>query len=468
MNCLTKQAAGEGVLKKLCIVGIIIILLQVPASMIDAVIASRGDSRDEAVNEMKKLFGFEQIVSSPVLRLPYEVTRDVVVGSQDKHYTPENQRRTTETVKGAFYSIPRSLHISANSTHEARRRGIFEMPVFRTKVEQAGSFDLSTISAQLPKGATPDWSKAEILLDVQTRRALVDAVSLTLEDRPVTMTTRLDPLPGFQRPVSATLPAHAALELTPLHFRVSYSLQGTDSLMFRTPAAESTISLRSTWPSPSFIGDTAPVDLRQDALGLSAAWREGTDLSGWIEGSENELSTLHSAGGFGARFITPVDTYRMTHRAGKYEFLFVVLVFSSFYIFEVMSALRIHPIQYALVGAALVLFFLLLISLSEHIFFEAAYGIATGAATALVTGYSRSMLGAASKAWMVCGMMLSLYGFLFVVLQSQDYALILGASGLTLQLAFLMYLTRNIDWYAGQKTADAQLRKQSCVSIEEK
>ena len=149
---------------------------------------------------------------------------------------------------------------------------------------------------------------------------------------------------------------------------------------------------------------------------------------------------------FGVSLVTPVDNYRLVERAMKYGILFIVLLFTAFFLFETLARLRIHPLQYLLVGAALCLFYLVLLALSELLVFWGAYIVAAGASTALVTGYSAAILG--RRRAVVIGLELVLiYGFLYTTLQLQDYALVLGSAGLFAALAVVMFSTRRVNWY---------------------
>lgn len=444
------KSRGQGALKKLGVLALLAVALQIPFVMVRGVIEERKETRNSAIEEMQGMFGGEQVVAHPVLRVPFQTK---VTATDQKKGEAKGESSATTLKEGAFFALPKDLALSANSTHEVRKRGIFDLPVFTTSVSQDGVFDVHEIARRLPPGAIADWTRAEVILETNNQRAVIGAPSLAVAGKTIGLSPRTETIEGVRRGLSATLAIPSGQDGGRIPFHLAMTIKGTQSLVFRVAAQESEVSLRSTWMTPSFIGRVAPVDYVQDGNGFKALWRESGGPSGWFEGAETRLLDWRSDSWLGARFITPVDAYRMTTRACKYELLFVLLVFSCFYLFETVSGLRIHAIQYGLVGAALVLFFLLLLSLSEHIVFEIAYGVAAIAATGLVTGYSRAVLQAAGRSWVVFGMMASLYGFLFVVLQSEDYALLLGTTGLTVQLALLMYLTRNVDWYGKERNA---------------
>ena len=220
--------------------------------------------------------------------------------------------------------------------------------------------------------------------------------------------------------------------------------------------------MSSPWENPSFMGNYLPISREISKNGFTASWKIlnlGRSFPRTLYSSKGESQTqILGNSQFGVGFYAAVDAHRMSDRALKYEIFVIALTFLVFAMFEVFSKIRVHSIQYLLVGAALVLFYLLLLSLSEHLGFSVAYLFASLTVLGLVCGYSRSILRKGSGASTV-GLSLSLlYGFFYTLLQEQDYSLLIGTLGLTLILGFLMYLTRNIDWY---RLGDTELEAQS-------
>jgi len=216
------------------------------------------------------------------------------------------------------------------------------------------------------------------------------------------------------------------------------------------PAGDETVvALGSRWPDPSFDGAWLPVERRVGAKGFEATWRVlnlGRNFPSSWTGKEVDQRTL-SASAFGVTLLSPVDTYRTNDRAVKYQLLFLGLTFLGFTLFELLAGLRVHPFQYLLVGLSLCLFYLLLLSLSEQIGFLRAYATAAEMVVALFTVYVRFVLGKWSRAIALGAFLWVLYGFLYVLLQIQDYALLAGSLGLFVILAAVMWFTRNVDWY---------------------
>ncbi len=227
-------------------------------------------------------------------------------------------------------------------------------------------------------------------------------------------------------------------------------LNGADSLRISPLGDTTKVTMNSTWPSPSFVGNYLPEHREVSDSGFSAAWQVsslGRSLpSQWtgktaIKGNKQQMS-------FGVDFYQPVSLYRLSLRAAKCAVLFIGLTFVAYFLFEVMAGLRLHPLQYLLVGFANALFYLLLLSLAEHIGFGWAYLASSGASISLVAGYSVAILGRESRGLLMAIILAGLYSFLYMTLKAETYALLAGALGLWITLAIIMFLTRRIDWYA--------------------
>jgi inner membrane protein len=260
---------------------------------------------------------------------------------------------------------------------------------------------------------------------------------------------------------SAPLPPDVAGRRVAL--AVDLEVMGTDRLMFLPVGAVTDVELSSDWPHPGFVGAFLPDDRTVSARGFHAHWK----LSRFGTGIDDAMARIRASmsrgvpmtadrGGeapafldtdLGVRFVQPVDVYVQSERAVKYGFLFVFLTFVAFFLFEVLRRMAIHPLQYALCGAALALFFLLLVSLSEHLPFAAAYFVASGACVGLVAFYVGHVLRSAGWGTLFGGLLGALYGFLYVILESEDYALLLGALLLFAALVIVMIMTRRVDWY---------------------
>jgi inner membrane protein len=236
-------------------------------------------------------------------------------------------------------------------------------------------------------------------------------------------------------------------------FSMVIGMNGTRDLRFLPAAQETTIGLTSRWPHPGFTGSPLPQTRTTGDAGFTAQWtamdfgRSYPAVWTSAEMDRKELLAKADASAFGVSLLQPVDIYHQTERAVKYAALFIVLTFLVFFLWELFQAALLHPVQYAFVGFALCLYYLLLVSLSEHVGFDTAYVISSVCATALIGGYSRAVLHGTMRAASVIASLAALYGFLFLLLRLEDYALVAGAAGLFAVLALVMFVTRRMDWY---------------------
>ena len=238
-------------------------------------------------------------------------------------------------------------------------------------------------------------------------------------------------------------------------------LNGSGGLYFSPVGEQTTVSVTADWPDPSFQGSWLPGERQGDTDGFRATWQipflgrnqppAWTSAASWAN-TERLSRTL-----FGFDLATPIDTYRMAERSVKYARLFVFLTFGVIWLVEVVGRFRVHPVQYLLIGCALCTFYLLELSLAEQLGFAVAYAIAGGAVAALVGTYAVVALRGWQRAAVVTGTVAGLYGYLYVVLTNEDYALLLGSLGVFVAVAAAMLLTRHIDWYARGRDADAAL-----------
>jgi inner membrane protein len=242
-------------------------------------------------------------------------------------------------------------------------------------------------------------------------------------------------------------------------FVVKIDLKGTQQINFQPGGRTTTVRLASTWPHPAFAGAFLPDRSRISDAGFDAEWRLSHLGRGYPQAWRDEdmrpqqIEQAAVASRFGVQLITPVDVYHRAERSTKYGALFILLTFCTFFVVELLQRRRLHPVQYLLVGAALCLFYLLLLSLSEHIGFGAAYLAAAVATIAVIGMYAGHVLGGQGVRT-VAGLSL-LYGFLYVLLQLEDYALLVGSVSLFLILATVMYATRRVNWYAIGRPASA-------------
>ena len=430
------------------LVGILVLvaLLQLPLWLINGLLAERAARRDAALAEITDTWGRSQQITGPFLVVPYRAfaatTRETLVNGR--------LVQTTEQRPGDKLAVflPEQLAINGELEPTRRHRGIYEAVVYSARLKLTGRFatpDLSTLGLPASDFA---WDRAYLALGVDDLRGAREAIVVKWNGQARACE------PGTLHPllpagVHATLPAIAPGE-APGEFSLELTLNGSGRLAFTPVGRQTDVTLRSPWTDPSFTGSLLPARREIGAAGFDAAWQAsyyGREYAQqWTEERAAPQREVLLRSAFGVELVNLIDTYRVVERASKYGLLFITLLFTAFFLFEVLAALRLHVVHYTLVGAALVLFYLGLLSLSEFVPFAAAYVGAALASTLLITLYSVSILRSGARSLVIGAALAGIYGFLFFVLQMQDYALLAGTAALFAVLALVMYATRKIDW----------------------
>jgi inner membrane protein len=420
---------------KVLFIGALTLLLLIPLGMIQGLIEERTQLYDTARVDIANAWGQPQTIGGPVLVVPFEYTR--WFDGEPKIYADE------------LYVLPEQLDVTGNVDAEERRRGIYRVPVYTTRLRVAGRFPAITLGSEYPDVRIL-WEQAEIALPLTDARSVTEPIVLASGNGTTTFEASGGRVTGFGPQLVAP---YAALGLgaltTPQAFSFDLALGGTGTLHFLPLGDETRVAIASDWASPSFVGAFLPTDRTVDTNGFTAEWRV-LDLgrgypSSWKRSDAPQAIT---ASAFGAELINPVGIHEASTRAAKYAVLIIGLTFVAYFLFELFAALRLHPLQYLLIGIANCVFFLLLLALAEHIGFGPAYVASAVAATALITSYSGAVLKSLRRAAPIGGLLTALYGYLYVTLKAEDYALLFGALGVFVVLAAFMYLTRRIDWFA--------------------
>jgi inner membrane protein len=339
------------------------------------------------------------------------------------------------------YFLPDDLKINSEVGPEKRYRGIFEVVLYSSKIQLDGAFNPLQIQKLIPENAPIYWDKAVLVLGVPDLRGLADQVKLNWNNQPLVFE------PGVPVPDMINSGIHVPVSIKPEaghQFHIELALKGSDYLYFTPVGKVTEVKMAAPWKDPSFNGAFLPDEKNITNEGFTASWKvlnlNRNFPQQWV-GNQN-YSFQESA--FGVSFLLPVDNYQKSTRSVKYAILFIGLTFLTVFFIELGQKKRVHPFQYALIGLALVIFYTLLVSISEHTSFNLAYLIA-GVMTVGLTGiFARSLFQSGKMALIVGGTMTLLYGFLFVVLQLQDYALLIGSLGLFAILAVVMYVSRRV------------------------
>ena len=434
-------------LGKALVIGFLIVVLLVPLAQVENLVGERIGSRLEAAQRVAESWGGVQTTAGVLLAIPVETTRVI---TEQTVAGRESQR--TEVTRNVLYVLPDTLKVDADADMSTRTVGLYDKPVYTARVQIEGEFlnrDFVHL-LQEKQGREVKWAEARLLVLNSESRALRAVDDLMVGgDRAQVAADSYAGLAG----ISTGVPLQALRESASIPFRVKLTLTGSSQLRFLPLARKADISLKSKWPDPKFEGAPAPLDPQIGKEGFSARWSvleiNRNFGQSWYDsevrpGEPAEVSFARSA--IGATFYESVDIYQRVYRAVHYAVLLIVITFLTFFLWEHMSGIAIHGMQYLMVGMALALFYLLLLALSEHMTFDLAYAVSAGALVALITVYLTGVLRRLGLALGAGAGLATLYGMLYWILRSEDYSLLMGSLLLFGVLAILMIATRRIDW----------------------
>src|SRR5437764_2845413 len=361
-------------------------------------------------------------------------------------------REVEETATGNAYFLPETLNVTADVQTQMLHRGIYNAAVFRAQLTLSGKFvppDFGPLKIDMKD---VQWKDAFVTIAINDLRGTRDAIVLDWGG------TKHPMLPGSQVPgyttgATASLGGDQPIS-TEIPFSIPLDFNGSEGVFFAPFGVQNEATLKSNSPDVGFRGAFLPAERSLRPDGFDAKWRisyYGRDYpQSWTSRTGNERFTTNAVSNslFGAQFLSILDAYRYVERSIKYGVLFLVLVFTAFFLFEVTARQKIHPFQYLMVGAALCLFYLLLLSISEFVGFGYGYLIAAVASIILITWYCRFFLGGGVRTLIIGAGLAGVYTVLYIALRQQDYALLMGAVALFVVLAVVMYVTRKVDWYA--------------------
>ncbi len=434
-----KTRVQLSIIPKMLFIIILVIFLLMPVSAIKDLMYQRSRTRTNAAAEVSRRWGGEQTIGGPVLSVPY------LQYERDHRDSIVAQRRTA-------HFLPAQLDIDGQIDPEIRNRGIFEVLLYRARLNVSGTFKQPDFSRWHIDSEKVLWDEAYVSVNIPDTRGIKKEINLQWNGSNVTFGPSTEDRAIFASEIGAstTVPAPGESgEAQDINFAFNLQLNGYKSLCILPFGGETSVNLASTWPHPGFTGEFLPDEHEIGDDGFAARWKvnyiERNYPQQWRE--NNVDPDKFHASSFGVNLVIPVDSYHQSIRSVKYAVLFILFSFVAFFLFEIMTGLRIHPVQYALVGFAVCVFYLLLVSLSEHLEFSLAYILASLGCVGLIGGYSLSVLTSGRRAGIIAIVMSALYGMLYVLLQQDEYALLVGSIGMFLILALLMYLTRKIDWY---------------------
>lgn len=416
---------------------LIALLLLIPTAMIGDLIAEREHTQNQAIKEVSSKWGEEQTLTGPFISIPYY--RYV------KELTQKGAPEKLVQVKDYLHILPTQLQITGNIQPEKRTRGIYEIVVYNSTLNISGEFnniDLTGLDIQ-PQNILFD--NAEFVVGINDLRGIEEEVKLNWNKDLISFN------PGVASNDLVSSGINARVKIDPndssqYRFNFSLDIKGSQLLYFTPVGKVTNIDLKSDWPNPSFNGAFLPDSREVSEQGFTAQWNVlHLNRNYPQQWTGNRYAVGSSA--FGIDLLLPVDSYQKTHRSIRYAILFIGFTFLVFFFIEVLNKIFIHPVQYILVGIALIIFYSLLLSVSEHLQFNLAFILSALATLLLIAGYIKAILKSGTLTLLTTGILTILYTFIFVIIQLQDYALLIGSIGIFIILAMVMYFSRKIDWY---------------------
>ncbi|HVO00925.1 MAG TPA: cell envelope integrity protein CreD [Candidatus Cybelea sp.] len=428
--------AGFEATRRAFFLAFLTLLLLIPLGMIEDLNQERAGRAEEVDSEITAQWGGTQTILGPILAVPYRYVTE-----------PGDTTTAPRTATNRLFFLPKRLAIDTEIKTEKRSKSIYDVLVYGGTAKLTGSF----VGLANPRGDIApemiDWSGAKLLLgigDVTSVRSLKIAVG----NLPEAAEDAVQQDQSLSSSLALAIPLAAADIAKPLDFAVTIDFRGSTALNFAPVADTTTIALKADWPHPDFFGRSLPDEREITDQGFTAKWSMSALSRGfpssWRTGEVNPETLWNSTVGVG--FVEPGDVHQQTDRILKYGVLVIALTFGTIFVNGLFGGRKVHPVQYLMVGAALCLFYLLLLSLAEHIPFLEAYVIASAASIALIAWYAwRTM--SRRLGYLTAALLAVVQAYVYDLLQMDDYALLAGTIALFLALLAAMFATRNIDWY---------------------
>lgn len=425
---------------KLFIVCGLALAMTIPALFVDDLVDERTHRESDVVKEISNHVGGQQAFLGPTLAIPYRIPAASTEGPS-RH--------------GVYLVFPAQGSATVKTRTEERRRSLFKVPVFQADLNFSASFDLNGVPSAAGPNVEFDWSRAEFIVGVSDARGALADGTLTVDGKvrtlaPADVSQSLSLGADLTQQTKLSLFGTRAVTIQPnTQFNVSASLRfsGAQRIAVLAFGKSTHLSVQGDWPNPSFDGGFLPVSRSVAPSGFSADWNVPFIARGVrAEGTSDGITGL-DATALGVSFVEVADPYQSVTRSLKFILLFNGLIFLSYFVFEVTTGKRVHPAQYALVGVAQIIFYLLLLSLAERIGFDLGFLIAGSATVALLSTNAGWIFVSRIQALRALAVFSMLYGLIYMLLRLEDNALLVGAVASFVAVAVAMYLTRSIDWY---------------------
>ena len=418
----------ESITLRIILITAIIIILLLPLFMIQSLIEERQSYRDEAVREVSKSWAAAQTVGGPILTL---IDKTENLDKEGNKFYTYNR----------YHYLPDTLNYNVEVIPEKRHKGIYEVLLYTAKINISGTINTDTINEKFPN---QQFDQSFLSVNVSDLKGIQNDPQLEINHSTFSLLPGLKNKDVYRNGLFADI--HLNENTNKLDFNLELQLNGIDDLSFLPVGKSTIVKVKSDWNNPSFSGTFLPATRNINEAGFTADWKVNhfnrSFPQNWEGNSENIFQSV-----FGVKFLIPVDEYQKTMRTSKYGLMIIVLTFLSFFMIELFSKQSIHPIQYLLIGLALVIFYSLLLAISEYLSFDLSYLTTSLLVILLITLYVKSVYKSLKISGIIFGALTIFYGFMYTILLLQDYSLLIGNIALFLILAIVMMLTRKLNWF---------------------
>lgn len=418
---------------KLFLIGFVTLILLIPLAFVQDLIQERTQRKNEVVTEVSQLWGENIQFMGPILKIPYQKT--VITGN-----------KAVNIIEYAYFLPNKLINNTQINKNNSLKRSLYNPIVFSANMQVTGEFTKPNFEKIAINPEQIIWEKASILIKTTNLKSIKSDLFITAANTNFSLESKTSP-DDYGTLETNTFDYNILAKNNQIPFKFNISFNGSNSVQF-IPAGKTTyVNVKSNWESPSFMGAFAANDTTKkiSKKGFEAQWKILDINRSFSQQFSKEIPDLNPSL-FGVKLIETVDQYQQSERASKYGFLVIALTFLVFFLIQTISKINIHIFQYIMLGLALVMFYTLLISITEHTKFSIAYFIATLAVLSMIVLYSKSILKN-NKFPTFIGLALSgLYGFIYVIIQLENYALLVGSIGLFIILGAVMYFSKNIDW----------------------
>ncbi|MCK9425909.1 MAG: cell envelope integrity protein CreD [Ignavibacteriaceae bacterium] len=406
-------------------------LLIIPLTMIQSLISERESYRDEVVKEINKSWAAKQVVAGPILTI---INNKWVENEEGKKYLTQNN----------YHLLPENLKYETELIPETRYRGIYEVTLYEANIRISGYFDFDKTKMVKYEELLLNSVENYLSFSISDLKGIQGNLAFNWNNEKKEVNPGLKTKELFRN--GFTTEAAINKNDKKYYFDVTVKLKGSENLEFIPLGKTTEVSMRSNWNNPSFTGNFLPSSREVNADGFTAKWNINHFNREYPQEWHNNKYELYPSS-FGVKLLVPVDEYQKAMRTSKYGIMIILLTFVSFFMIEIFSKKVLHPIQYLLIGFSLVIFYSILLSLSEYLLFQYSYLSASLLVVSLISLYTSSIYGNYKLGMLIGAFLILFYGFMYIILQLQDYSLLLGNIALFIVLATVMYLTRKINWY---------------------